>query len=136
MGIRRRNLDEQDIVLNSSGGNLAVANGVEQDFAAFAGFISNLFAVKDAADAGAATQADIRQNGVTIFSGATKIQFADGATVATYGPLTSQNVAKGDRFSLDIKSVAGAPGKGLVVHLRLTKRGRQAMANLAPSALL
>ncbi|MCI0348998.1 MAG: hypothetical protein L0Z53_06190 [Acidobacteriales bacterium] len=65
---------------------------------------------------------DINKNGTSIFSGATKLNFATGATAATYGALSADptDFAKGDVISVDVDSIhtIAAVNLGLVLVLQ------------------
>lgn len=88
MGIKIRNLDEQDIVL-VAGGTQAAGNNKDIDFAGFRGFISNIYAQLDVDGADGSQISDIHKNGVTIFTNAPKLTHGPnvGAAVFTGGGL-------------------------------------------------
>jgi hypothetical protein len=66
---------------------------------------------------------DINKNGTTIFSGATKLNFATGVQAATYGPQTANptQFAKGDILSLDVDSIHTTPAVNLALVLVLER---------------
>jgi len=126
-----------DSVLKNAGANAADAN-VDAVYAPFDGFISNVYKDQVSGPAGSAEIIDIHKNGTTIFATATKITTADGGVVRTYSALTSNQVAKGDRITMDIDQAgSGTPGENASVHIRFSafRVENDAVTNVAPSAL-
>lgn len=67
---------------------------------------------------------DIKKNGTSIFSGATKLDFATGVTAATYGALSTNptTFVKGDILTMDVASVhSGVAAIDLCILLVLQK---------------
>lgn len=132
MGLKARNLDEQIIEL-VVGGDQAAATDLAADYAEFAGWIKNIYAKMGVAGVTGNHDTDLNVNGTSILV-STKIRFATGVTTATYPALTSQSVAKGDRFSIDNDAIQTTPAKGQVIQIVISKRSPGAVRNLAPSA--
>lgn len=119
--IKVRNLGEERIELQKSGA-AAVANNIDNFIVPYSGFIKAIYAtfgVMGTDGTGAPTQdviADIKKNGTSIFSGATKINFSHALQVGTantsvtadsYGAFTANPtlVTKGDFLRLDITQI-------------------------------
>jgi hypothetical protein len=136
MGIKSKNMDEQDFVLIVPGAVAADAN-LDQNFAKFSGYIHNGYGEMLGAGVTGSTIADVNKNGTTIFSAAPKITFTAAAAASSYSALSSEAVTKGDKFSLDVDSIhTGTAPDGLAVHIRLGRRPKPGGAtNVAPSAL-
>jgi hypothetical protein len=139
MGIKKRNLDEQHIVLQGKGGALAADANIAVEFAEFDYHVKNVYAEVLAVGTTGSTVVDVNKNGTTIFSGAGKITFTTLVTAAIDTLAAGMNTgSKGDKFSLDIDSIHTTPPEHLVVHIVLTKReprGGSTPTNVAPSAL-
>lgn len=90
----------------------------------FPGVIRGILARLDTAPSAAGVQVtDVKLNGVSIFSGGTKINFATGATVPTYGAFTTNptKVAKGDTITLHNSSVTGTAGKNFAMTITIRR---------------
>lgn len=140
MGIKKRNLDEQHIVLQGQGA-AAADNHLMAAYAEFDYYIKNVYAEVAVAGVTGSMIADVNKNGTTIFSASAKITFTSATSVNTYSALTSgmEKGNKGDKFSLDIDSIhSGTPAEHLTVHIVLTRKepqGGSTPTNVAPSAL-
>lgn len=141
--IKIKNTEEFIIELRKTGA-AAVANVIDVAIAPANGFLKGVlagFGLMGTDGTGAPTQdviADIKKNGTSIFSGATKINFTHAKEVGTantpiladnYGALSASPVpvSKGDRLELDITQIlngtAPTQPQDLVVYLVFT-RGR------------
>jgi len=137
MAIRTKNIGEQIIefvvpALQAADTNLAIA------FADFDGFIKNIYAELITAGITGNQKVDIHKNGVTIFGGATKINFATTSKTATYDTVTDvlAQIVKGDLLSLDVDSIhSGTAGDGLLVQMRIVRGRPGALTNVAPASL-
>ena len=107
-------------------GTQAVANDLAVAIVPFKGFIRGIFARLDTAGTVSGTQiTDVKLNGSSIFSGATKLNFAAASKTPTYGALTTAltTVNEGDTITLHTTAVNGTPGKNLAVAINI-RRGR------------
>ena len=139
--IRVRNLGEERIELQKAGA-AAVANDIDNFIVPYNGFIKAIYAVfgvMGTDGTGAPTQdviADLKKNGTSIFSGATKINWAHAGQVGTantstsassYGALTTNPTAvkKGDFLRLDITQILNGTSPtqptDLVVHVVISR---------------
>lgn len=139
VGIKKRNLDEQHLVLRVAGPASADAN-LDFGFAEFDYHVKNVYSEVVAAGVTGSTVADVHKNGTTIFSAGGKITYTTGTTPDSYSALTAgmETGNKGDKFSLDVDTAHTTPAEGLLVHIVLTRkepRGGNTPTNVAPSAL-
>jgi len=139
--IRLKNVAEYVLTLKKTGA-AAVANDVDETIVPAAGFLKAVvagFSLIGTDGTGAPTQdviVDIKKNGTSIFSGATKINFTHAKQVGgantpvladNYGALSTNPVpvAKGDRIQIDITQIlngtAPTQPQNLHVHLAFTK---------------
>ena len=73
---------------------------------------------------------DIQKNGTSIFSGAGKLDFASGATAATYGARTADPTAfvKGDILTFNITAIHTTPATDTAVSVTLRRSVSQPKA--------
>lgn len=134
MGIKRRNLDEQVIILRA-GEPVAADNHVDADYAHFNHFIKNIHAEVAVVGATATTSVDLNRNLVSVL--AATIDFTADLIPTAYPALTAtgQVGSKGDRYSLDVDAVETTPPQGLTIHLTLARKNPGAVQNVTPANL-
>jgi len=107
-------------------GTQAVADHLDVCVIPFDGVIRGILARLDTAGTTGTQTTDILLNGVSIFSGATLVNFASTSRVPTYGALTTNppKVKKGDTVRLNTTAVhSGTAGKSLAIDITI-RRGR------------
>lgn len=114
--------DWNEILLDLSVPGLQVnaSTDLEAAVVPFAGTIRGIIARLDTAPSAGGTQVtDIKLNGTTIFSGATKINFASGSKSPTYGAFTVNPtvVAKGDVLTVHTPTAGATVGKNLAIQV-------------------
>lgn len=111
--------DQNEHMFNISvAGVQTVANDLAVVTMPWPGVIRGILARLDTAGTVSGTQiTDIKKNGTSIFSGATKLNFAAASKSPTYGAFTTNPtvVAAGDTLTLHTTAVNGTPGKNLSV---------------------
>lgn len=148
--IKVRNLGEERIELQKAGA-AAVANDIDNFIVPYAGVIKAVYAVfgvMGTDGTGAPTQdviADIKKNGTSIFSGATKINWSHAKMLGTantsigadnYGALSTNPtpVKKGDFLRLDITQILNGTSPtqptDLIVHVVISRGPSSAAAGM------
>jgi hypothetical protein len=123
--IANKNLNEFILQLDIPGVQ-SVANDQAANVVPCDGFLSALLVRLDTAPSAGGTQVtDVKLNGTSIFSGGTKVNFASGARVPTYGAFTTNPtpVSKGDTITLQTTTAGATVGKNLAVLITI-RRGR------------
>jgi hypothetical protein len=128
--------DENEYVMELSvAGSQSVAADLEVMVVPFPGTIRGIFARLDVAPTGAGTQVtDIKITNAagsqtSIFSGATKLNWAVTSRIPTYGALTTNPtvVAKGDTLSLHTTTAGATAGKNLAVQITIRRNRASAV---------
>lgn len=112
--IKLRNRSEFLIDLSVPGTQTATTN--KRTFVVpFACQIKSIYALLGAAGTTGSQIVEIKKNGTTIFSNATKLTFATTVAAATYGPLTADptSLAKGDVLTVDVTQIHTTPAVNL-----------------------
>jgi hypothetical protein len=125
------------MVLKSPGTQTA-AVGKDWDFVLKDGKIVNVYAILRTAGITGTQIVDLNKNGTTVFgAGTVKISFATTVPTATYDPLASLNVAKGDKISIDVDSIhSGTAAVELTVIVDIEfKTGQAVETHLSPALL-
>lgn len=109
MSIKLKNTGEFLVALSAPG---AASVGAKFSFLVpFACQLKAVFGKVRTAGVTGTQNSDIQKNGVSIFSGAGKVDFASGATAAAYGPLSANptQFVKGDIITLNITAINTTP---------------------------
>ena len=120
--IRLKNRNEFLIVASNRAG--AAATGAYFAFKApFAFDLAAIDAKVRVAGTTGTQNTDIQKNGTSIFSGAVKVDFASGATAATYGALTASptQFAKGDVLTVNITAIHTTPATDTCLSLTIRR---------------
>lgn len=128
MGIVNHNLNEYIIEMGVPGAQ-GVANNLDGALIPFDGVIRGIFARLDVGPSAGGTQVtDIKLSNAgasqtSIFSGATKLNWASGSRVPTYGALTTNPpvVKKGDTLSLQTTTAGATVGTNLVLEITVRR---------------
>jgi len=123
MGIVLHDVNEKMLSLNVPGTQV-VNDHLDVRTVPFPGVIRGILARLDVAGVTGTQITDILLNGVSIFSGATKLNFGDGSRVPTYGAysVNPTKVVKGDTIRLNTTQVnSGTPGKSLSVDITIRR---------------
>lgn len=121
MGIKRKNMDEQVIILRASEPVVA-DDHVDTDFADFDHFVKNIHMECAVVGATGTTSVDVNRDGTTILSAA--IDLTADLIPTAYPTVSDANRvgAKGDRYSLDVDAVETTVPQGLIVQLLLARK--------------